>query len=99
MARQRYIYDREKRELVPAELYQPKENKSAYIIQDSMDALIHPCTGTKIESKSAFRKITKAHGCTEMGNEKPTPQKPPSPLGGIREDLVRAAAAHGVNWE
>jgi hypothetical protein len=35
-----------------------------------MDALIHPCTGKLMDSKSEFRKVTRAKGGVEVGNEK-----------------------------
>lgn len=41
------------------------------IIQDSMDATWHPCDGKKYESKSVFRRITRAHNCVEVGEERP----------------------------
>ena len=40
------------------------------VISDTMDALVHPCTGKLMDSKSEFRKITKAKGGVEVGNEK-----------------------------
>jgi hypothetical protein len=40
------------------------------VISDTMEALIHPCTGNLMDSKSEFRKITKAKGGVEVGNEK-----------------------------
>lgn len=43
---------------------------SAAIISDSMEALPHPCDGKIYDSKSTFRKVTKAHGCEETGNDK-----------------------------
>ena len=36
---------------------------------DTMDALTHPCDGKVYDSKSEFRRVTKAHGCVEVGNE------------------------------
>ncbi len=41
--------------------------KGVNIIKDRMRPLLHPCTGQMIDSKSRFRKITKAHGCVEVG--------------------------------
>lgn len=42
-----------------------------YVIGDGMDATIHPCTGKLMDSKSEFRRVTRMHGCIEMGNESP----------------------------
>lgn len=36
---------------------------------DTMDALWHPHTGQLMDSKSAFRAVTKAAGSEEIGNE------------------------------
>lgn len=46
--------------------------QSAAVIQDTMDAITHPCDpfGAPIDSKSRFRQITKANGCEEVGNER-----------------------------
>lgn len=54
------------------EVFVSKDNKSAYVHQDTMDALTHPCDpfGAPIDSKSRFRAITKANGCEEVGNER-----------------------------
>lgn len=45
------------------------------VISDTMDALIHPCTGKLMDSKSEFRKVTRAKGGTEVGNEKLTDRR------------------------
>lgn len=41
-----------------------------HVIVDSMNATQHPCDGKYYDSKSAFRRVTKAHGCVELGNDK-----------------------------
>lgn len=58
------------------------------IITDSLPpgGLQHPCTGTYISSKSNFRKLTKAHGCVEVGNEKQTDRRQWG-LGSARDDM------------
>ena len=40
------------------------------VISDYLPDLIHPCTGTRMDSKSEFRKVTRAKGGLEVGNEK-----------------------------
>ena len=45
-----------------------ESSKGPIIISDEMDAVQHPCNGLWYESKSAFRKTTKAHGCVEVGS-------------------------------
>jgi hypothetical protein len=44
-----------------------------YVISDAMPAAEH-VDGRFYESKSAFRAVTKAHGLTEVGNEKMKPK-------------------------
>lgn len=45
-----------------------------YVISDSMDAIKHHGTGLMTDSKSGFRKMTKATGCYEVGNETMKPR-------------------------
>lgn len=68
-----------------------------HVIQDSMDATWHPCTGKIMDSKSEFRKVTKAHGGVEIGNENPyiKPKKPNLPP--VIETIREAMAKHGVH--
>lgn len=57
--------------LVPKHHAEPRySGRVRGVISDTMDALIHPCTGKLMDSKSEFRKITKAKGGVEVGNEK-----------------------------
>ena len=57
--------------LVPKHLAGPKHSgRVRGVISDTMDALIHPCTGKLMDSKSEFRKVTKAKGGVEVGNDK-----------------------------
>lgn len=44
-----------------------------YVISDAMPS-IEQVDGRFYESKSAFRAVGKAHGLTEVGNEKPKPK-------------------------
>ncbi len=41
------------------------------LIRDSMEPIPHPCTGVLMDSKAAFRAVTRAHGCEEIGSESP----------------------------
>lgn len=47
------------------------------VIRDGLDDLRHPATGQIVDSKSNFRKITKAHGCEEVGTSEMRPGAPP----------------------
>lgn len=51
----------------------------AYIMRDSMDAILHPATGQVTDSKSHFRAMTRASGMVEMGNDAPLERAPPPP--------------------
>ena len=56
--------------LVPKHLAAPRgSGRIRGVISDTMDALIHPCTGKLMDSKSQFRRVTKAKGGIEVGNE------------------------------
>jgi len=90
--RQRYIWDDAKKKLVKEEEYSRGDvPKGPYVIPDEMpDALVHPCTGKCISSKSKFRKITKEHGCIEYGTEKLEDRRTKSlDFSGIKEELKR----------
>lgn len=86
----RFIYAPEHPEangngFIPAEVYYPwKYGHSASggfnLIRDQMDPLRHMADGRTYDSKSQFRKVTKAHGCIEIGNEKEAALKPRKPV-------------------
>lgn len=39
------------------------------VISDTMPGMRHPITQKMMDSKSAFRAVTRAHNCVEVGNE------------------------------
>lgn len=56
--------------MVEIEKAGPKDFGNAhYVISDSMDSTRHMANGRYYDSKSEFRKATKAAGCIEVGNE------------------------------
>jgi hypothetical protein len=69
--------------------------RSAVVIQDTMDATRHPCDGRLYESKSEFRRVTRAHGCVEIGNEsadtliKDAERNRFKPGDGLKADILR----------
>lgn len=68
---------------------------SPSIIRDNMDATKHMANGKMYDSKSEFRKATKASGCIEVGNDSsiinPKPRKFIEPnRRERREDIKRA---------
>lgn len=60
-----------------------------HVISDVMPAMRHPITGKLMDSKSEFRKVTRAAGCVEVGNDK-WPERKPIENPPVRPDLVRA---------
>jgi hypothetical protein len=94
MVRKRWILDPETKKLVPEEeYYRAPTGQAPGVIQDSMDATAHPCTGELMDSKSAFRRVTKAHGCVEVGSDKITP-KPFTPSI-TKKDIIEAMNGKG----
>jgi hypothetical protein len=69
----------------------PEAARAPMIIRDHMAPAQHPCTGEILESKSAFRARTRAHGCVELGNDGPTvPKPPPQDRAVLRQDIATA---------
>lgn len=57
--------------LVPKHLATPRGLTPVRgVISDSLPDLIHPCTGKRMDSKSEFRKVTRAKGGVEVGTER-----------------------------
>lgn len=80
-------------ELVDKQTAEPLHAPSAshYVISDTMDGATHPCTGKMMDSKSAFRRVTREHGCVEVGNEHASPgQRHEVSRGEIARELSRA---------
>lgn len=71
------------------------------VVSDSLGGqLRHPATGAVTDSKSHFRQMTRASGCTEVGDQAPTANKLPS-VTGSKADRVNALKEafnrHGVS--
>ena len=64
--------------MVEASMAGPKHISSSApgVISDTMDSTRHMADGLYYDSKSEFRKATKAAGCQEVGNETATLMKP-----------------------
>lgn len=87
MARETYVL--RNGELVPKSEAAPLNTH--YVVSDTMTPLRHPITGKMMDSKSAFRAVTKAHGCTEVGNEKLIDRRPQTTaLPPVGRDIARA---------
>lgn len=68
-----------------------------HIISDGMDPVQHPCTGDYIASKRAFRAVTRANGCVEVGDDKSRlkPMTRPKPdRKAIRKSIDKAVAQY-----
>lgn len=59
------------------------------LIRDSMEPIPHPCTGVLMDSKAAFRAVTRAHGCEEMGNDSPVIPADPGAERAYSDELRR----------
>lgn len=102
MARQSFVFDPISGEMVDRDLFysrQPAPKRSGLsapmVISDGMPETQHPCTGQYMSSKSAFRAVTKAHGCIEIGNDpaRHRPRQKPRPdRKAIRDSLAKARA-------
>lgn len=73
----------------PSKERHSKPSDATHVIIDTMNPLIHPITQKMMDSKSEFRKVTRAHGCEEVGNEKMVDRRDFS-LPDARPDLGRA---------
>lgn len=62
-----------------------------HVISDVMDACKHMATGEVLDSKSEFRKRTRAAGCVEVGNDPAsTRERRPEPSTVGADDVRRA---------
>lgn len=67
MTRRTYIWDADTREFIEIEKRRP--GPRGQIIEDTMPLTWHPCDGQHYDSKSQFRRVTRAHGGLETGGE------------------------------
>lgn len=84
--------------LVPKRRAPPRHSgRVRGVISDTMDALIHPCTGKLMDSKSEFRKVTRAKGGVEVGNEQLTDRRELTGMDSRtrRDDIARAITELG----
>lgn len=95
MARKVYVWRDGKMVQVSSDYKAPRARPNFGIIQDTMDRTWHPGDGRFYDSKSAFRRATKALGLEEVGDSLPPPP-PDAPMqhsdaGGIRQDIIEVA--------
>lgn len=96
MSRETFVY-REGRGWVPVEEAGPhpkagtRFGSGPMVISDNMPAARHMASGRYHESKSAFRRDTKSHGCVEIGDQAPTARKRGNvKLPDPRQDIAQA---------
>lgn len=71
--------------------WKPAPRRTPYIVRDSMAPAVHPATGRVMDSKSAFREQTRAHGLVEVGNDYQTNQtKAPPSRAERKRDVAQA---------
>lgn len=87
MARRIWVV-RDKKLVEITEDFQPTPRTE--IMRDEMAPTKHPINGKFYTSKKEFRRITKMHGCVEMGNDFKLPNKESVLPGGRREAIVQA---------
>ncbi len=68
------------------------------VISDSLPDLIHPCTGKRMDSKSEFRRVTKAKGGVEVGNEPMVDRRTTVGLDSSSRKADIAAAMTQLGW-
>lgn len=68
------------------------------VISDVMDETEHPCDGRHYTSKSAFRRVTRANGCIEVGNDpqRAKPRMRRSDDKGIEQAIDKAFARYNA---
>lgn len=70
-------------------------NPTTQIITDTMQETWHPCDGRKYDSKSAFRRVTRAHGGVEVGNDRVDTGPRQDSSSSVKADLIEAAKKTG----
>lgn len=68
----------------------PRKTEVHSVITDTMDPLMHHAIGKPVDSKSAFRRITRDHGYYEVGNDQQNVSKPETPDHVYRDAVEQA---------
>lgn len=77
MGRETYIYRPNHPEanangFIPKWMLGEVRTEAHFVHADGMNKTWHPANGKHYESKSEFRRVTREHGCVEMGNDQQT---------------------------
>lgn len=70
MSRETWRYDPATGRMVQVGADAPRTAIAPAVIRDDMPALVNHADGRTYDSKSNFRRATKAAGCVEIGNER-----------------------------
>ncbi|CAO3358599.1 hypothetical protein [Azospirillum palustre] len=98
-----WVFDRATGEVVPRDEYYARQAAQRHgdgpmLIRDDIgggvNGLWHPAANRHVDSKSEFRRLTRAHGCEEVGNEQVRGYEPP-PMPPVRDTLKAAMAQQG----
>lgn len=73
--RRRYQYDKASGQVLEVYPEEALDVDAPAVHGDEMPPTWHPCDGNYYESRRKFRAVTAAHGCVELGNDKPTRRK------------------------
>lgn len=105
MPRESYVYDREKRELIPAEEYYAKQSRGVkrstkvtapMVMRDITPFLNVAIDGKEISSRSAKREMMKKHSLVEAGDIKPGSRKRAHKPQGVRASMKRTLQQLGA---
>ena len=93
----RFVWDRHAGEWVDASLFRRGGAPGAgpNVISDGLDGLWNPADGQRYDSKSAYYRTMRAHGC-EVDDRRYEPRVPEYRSTGLRGDIRRAMDAHGL---
>lgn len=89
--RKRWIWDRELKELVPAEVFQAPPS-AGFFIQGDLKAYQSMATGEMVDGRAAHREHLKRNHLVEVGDayDKPQKPKPMTTAPGLRDAIARA---------
>lgn len=65
------------------------------VISDNLDGLLNPADGKRYDSKSAYFRTMRAHGC-EVDDRRYDPKVPEYRPTGLSDDIRRAMDRHGL---
>lgn len=76
MKRTRYVWDSNQKALVEIGARDYREVNAPFVIQDTIDTVMHPGTCAYTDSRSMFRRMTKASGLSERDSSRVAPSNP-----------------------